>query len=38
MPPEGTLLLEREWLIEEIVTIYVDYGRYEGKEVQIHKN
>jgi len=28
MPPEGTLLLERGWLTEEVVITYVDYREY----------
>jgi len=38
MSPKGVLLLERGWLTEEVVTTYIDYGGYEGKGVQIHKN
>ena len=38
MPLEGTLLLERKWLIEEVVAMYVDYGKYKGKEVQTYEN
>jgi len=38
MLPEEVLLLERGWIIEEIVETYVDYGGYKGKGVQTHKN
>jgi len=38
MPPESALLLEKEWITEETVAIYVDYERCKGKEVQIYEN
>jgi len=38
MPPEGVLLLERRWTIEEIVVTYVDCREYKDKRVQTHKN
>ena len=38
MPPEGILLLERGWLTEEVVLMYVDYRGYKGKKVQIYEN
>jgi len=37
-PPEGTLLLEREWLTREMVATYMDYGECKSKEVQTHEN
>jgi len=33
MLPEEVLLLERGWIIEEMVETYVDYGGYKGKRV-----
>ena len=38
MPPEGILLLERGWLTEEVVLMYVDCRGYKGKKVQIYEN
>ena len=38
MPPEGSLLLDRGWTIEEVVAIYVDCGGCKGRGVQIHEN
>ena len=38
MPPEGALLLERGWLIEEVVATYIDCRGCEGKGVQTHGN
>jgi len=38
MPLEGTLLLERGWIIEETMAMYVDCGGCRGKGVQTHKN
>jgi len=38
MPPEGALLLDREWITEEVVMIYVDCGGYESRGVQSHEN
>jgi len=37
MPPESVLLLEREWITEETVAIYVDYRKYKDKRVQTYK-
>jgi len=33
MPLEEVLLLERGWITEKTVVIYVKYGGYEGKKV-----
>jgi len=30
---KGILLLERGWVIEEVITIYMDCGGYESKRV-----
>jgi len=38
MLPKGTLLLERGWIIREMVATYMDYGECKGKRVQIYKN
>jgi len=38
MPLEGALLLDRGWIIEEVVATYIDCGGYEGRGVQSHKN
>jgi len=38
MPPEGALLLDRGWTIEEVVAIYVDCGGCKGRGVQTHEN
>ena len=38
MSPQGTLLLEREWITREMVVIYVDCRGCEGKGVQTYKN
>jgi len=38
MSPEDTLLLERGWLTEKVVAMYVDYGRYKGKRIQTYEN
>jgi len=38
MPPEGVLLLERGWLMEEEVAMYVDCRGYEDKRVQTYEN
>jgi len=38
MPLEGILLLKREWIIREMVAIYVDCRGYEGKGVQTYEN
>jgi len=38
IPPEGVLLLERGWLTEEIVVIYMDCRGCKDKGVQIHEN
>jgi len=35
MLPEGALLLERGWVIEEVVAIYVECGGYKEQGVQI---
>ena len=38
MPLEGILLLKREWIIREMVAIYVDCRGCEGKGVQTYEN
>ena len=38
IPPEGALLLDREWITKKVVAIYVDCGECEGKGVQSYKN
>ena len=38
MLPEGTLLLERGWLTEEVVAIYINCRGCEGKGVQTYEN
>ena len=38
MPPKGALLLERRWIIKEMVAMYVNCRGCKGKGVQTHKN
>jgi len=38
MSPEGILLLERKWLIEEVVAMYINCRKYKDKKVQTYKN
>ena len=38
MLPEGALLLNKGWIIEEVVATYVDCEGCEGKGVQTHEN
>jgi len=38
MSLEDALLLERRWIIREVVVIYVDYREYKGKGMQTYEN
>jgi len=38
MPPEDVLLLKREWIIREMVAMYMDCRGCEGKGVQTYEN
>ena len=38
MPPKGALLLERRWIMKEMVAMYVNCRGCKGKGVQTHKN
>ena len=38
MPLEEVLLLERGWITEETVVIYIEYKGCKGKGVQTHEN
>ena len=37
-PPEGVLLLERGWIMKDVVTTYMDCGGCKGKRVQTYEN
>jgi len=38
MSLEDALLLERRWIIREVVVIYVDYREYKDKGMQTYEN
>ena len=38
MPPEDTLLLDREQITEKMVATYIDYGGYDSRGMQTYKN
>jgi len=38
MPSKSALLLERGWIMREMVAMYMDCREYKGKGVQTHKN
>ena len=38
LPPQGALLLDRGWITEKVVVMYVECGGCDGKDVQTYEN